>query len=296
VIAATRSSPIAQVRNIITPSPSKPVLPAPKKSVPLDKSYSLATEVEAVSYDRQIDDEPTTEPVELPRPPKTSVASPPPPPARDPTEVVVPLPALPMDRPIYKRAPSGLIPAAVRASSNRFVLIGAAVAVVVIVAGAIVLWPSSDVPVSAAPEKTAQLEESAPPPVNEEPVKPKEPVKQEEPVEQKSALDNTMADYHRDEEPKVDAQKPEENVDEKKVEEKKPEEKKVEEKVEEKKIEEEKPAVAQPVAAKIAKRTPKTTAKLATKRAAPKTKTTKTAKKKTTKKETWNPDELFLGD
>jgi serine/threonine-protein kinase len=330
VIAATRSSPIAQVRNIITPpkatdpvdapkagtlvSSNRPTLPTPKKPVPLDKSYSMPTEVEAVSYDHQLDDEPPTEPVELPRPPKTDVASPPPPPlarptATDATEIVVPLPAMPTERPVYKRPPSGIIPAAVRAGSKRLVYVAAAAAAVIIIAGAIVLWPGSDVPVSAAPERTAQLETEQPAkpqvPVREE--RKQEPAKQEEPVQQQSALNNTMADYHAAreaavEEPKVEEPKVEEpNVEEKKLEEKKIEEKKIEEKkIEEKKLEEKKlddPPVEKPkpVAAKIAKRTPKTTAKLATKRAPPKT--TKTTTKKTaTKKQKWNPDELFLGD
>jgi serine/threonine protein kinase len=205
VIAATRSSPIAQVRNIITPAKaadslearatapaatapsttgsSKPgtlvsstraALPVPKKPVPMDKSYSLATAVDAPSYDRQSDKEDTNDQVPTERAPRTAVASPPPPPANtgtaqiptgatarrtpaDATEIVVPLPVMPTERPIYKRAPSNIIQQAVREAPRRLVWVAGAIAVVVVVAAAVVLWPSN-VPAVAAPDNTREIE------------------------------------------------------------------------------------------------------------------------------------------
>jgi serine/threonine protein kinase len=213
VIAATRSSPIAQVRNIITPAkaadsldPSAPVssaaaskpgtlvsatrapLPAPKKPVPMDKSYSLATAVDAPSYDRQSDNEDTNDSVPTKRAPRTAVASPPPPPANtgtaaipagatvrrtpaDATEIVVPLPVMPTERPVYKRAPSSIIPQAVREAPRRLLWVAGAMAVVVVVAAAVVLWPSN-VPAVAAPNNTREIEMAQRDPVTHEALQP----------------------------------------------------------------------------------------------------------------------------
>ncbi|HTL32841.1 MAG TPA: serine/threonine-protein kinase [Kofleriaceae bacterium] len=225
-IAATQSSPIAQVRNIITPSKAadpidevskaaRPTLPAPKVApkkapVPLDKSYSMATEVEAVSYEKQtkgpVIEEPASDSEIIPTEPaaklKTSVASPPPPPptvsttgpriptGTDSTEIVAPLPIdMPMERPVYKRSASGVMPVAKHAtSSKRILYIAAGLAVVVLVAGTVVLWPSG-VPASAGTrEEDRQIVEL-----------PKAQHKQEQPTQTSSGpgLNATMADYEQ---------------------------------------------------------------------------------------------------
>jgi serine/threonine-protein kinase len=234
-IQVTRSSPISQVRNIITPS----------KPAEIDKSYSVQTDVDPPAFEprRASTDSDLVPP--LPAPPKRGSdelidAS------RDAIARELPIepPMLHRDEPRAK-------------GKGLWVGLGALV-VVVAVAGAIVLWPSAQLPSNIAAEQPAPVVK---PPSAEPP-----PEAQPEPKE--SALSATMSDYHAD--AGVPEDVPEDAIDKK-------------------------PALAakSPPLKRESKPPPTT---VETKRTVAPVKRSRPTPKKSAAKPKWNPDQLFLGD
>jgi hypothetical protein len=235
-IQVTRSSPISQVRNIITPS----------KPSEIDKSYSVQTDVDPPPFE--------------PRRPSTDSDLVPPlpaPPKRGSDELIeasreAMARDLPIDPPVLQRD----VP---RAKGNGLWVGLGAILLVVAVAGAIVLWPSAQLPSNIAAEPPAPAE-----PVVAEPVvaEPPQPEAQSEPKE--SALSATMSDYQ------ADAGVPDDAI-------------------------EKKPALAAK-SPPLKRETKPPPTRVETKRTVAPAKRSRPAPKKSAAKPKWNPDQLFFGD
>jgi serine/threonine-protein kinase len=173
-IQVTRSAPISQVRNIITPS----------KPAEIDKSYSVTTDVDPPPFETR---RPSTDSDLVPALPA--------PPKRGSDELIEAMKQdLPIEPPVLHQPPR---------AKGRGLWVGlGAVLLVVGVAAAIVLWPTAQLPSNVAADQPAPtpaptpappapvVEAPAPEPTPEPPAAPSEP--------EESALTATMSDYQVD--------------------------------------------------------------------------------------------------